>query len=125
MACSRCSRRRWPLLLALVAGAVWLYRRRMTQVGVQAGPAPAPAPTWTPVDPDTGQVGVQAGPRPAPAPTWVEPVGGECPEGYPVKVAASGIYHVPGGRSYDRTTPVRCYADAASAEADGYRQAKV
>jgi hypothetical protein len=41
-----------------------------------------------------------------------------------VKVAASGIFHVPGGRSYDRTAPVRCYLDAASAEADGYRQAK-
>lgn len=88
------------LLALLAAAAVWLYRRRMTQVGAQAGPEPASAPTWT------------------------EPVDGGCPEGYPVKVAASGIYHVPGGRSYDRTTPVRCYADAASAEADGYRQAK-
>ena len=34
------------------------------------------------------------------------------------------IFHLPGGRGYERTTPVRCYADAAAAKADGYRQAK-
>ena len=36
----------------------------------------------------------------------------------------SGIFHVPGGRFYDRTVPERCYATAAAAEADGYRRAK-
>jgi hypothetical protein len=42
-----------------------------------------------------------------------------------VKVnARSGIYHVPGGRSYDRTTPDRCYATPDEAERDGYRRAK-
>ena len=98
---ARCRRSRRVVFLALLAAAaIWLYRRRMTQVGVHAGPEPAPAPTWT------------------------EPVDGGCPAGYPVKVAASGIFHVPGGRSYDRTTAVRCYLDAAAAEADGYRRAK-
>ena len=38
--------------------------------------------------------------------------------------ADSGIFHVPGGMSYDRTVPERCYATAADAEADGFRQAK-
>jgi micrococcal nuclease len=56
---------------------------------------------------------------------WRAPVGGACPEGYPVKVAKSGIYHVPGGRSYDRTMAERCYVNAEDAEADGYRRAKV
>ena len=56
---------------------------------------------------------------------WVEPHDGECPDGYPIKANDnSGIYHVPGGRFYDRTVPERCYADPAAAEADGYRAAK-
>jgi methylphosphotriester-DNA--protein-cysteine methyltransferase len=42
-----------------------------------------------------------------------------------VKVkTSSGIFHVPGGRSYERTNPDRCYATPAAAEADGYRPAK-
>jgi hypothetical protein len=68
------------------------------------------APEWPPFD--------------QPAPRWTSPVGGQCPVGYPVKVASSGIYHVPGGRFYERTTPQRCYASTDDAEADGYRAAK-
>jgi hypothetical protein len=66
----------------------------------------------------------------APAPahdqrSWVAPVDGRCPDGYPIKANDnSGIFHVPGGRFYERTVPERCYADAADAEADGYRRAK-
>ena len=57
--------------------------------------------------------------------TWVAPVDGACPDGYPIKANGnSGIFHVPGGRFYDRTVPERCYADAHDAEADGYRRAK-
>ena len=97
---ARCRRTRRAVLLALVvAAALWLYRR-MTKVGVQVAPDQTSTPTWR------------------------EPEDGGCPEGYPVKLAASGIFHVPGGRSYDRTAPVRCYADSAAAEADGYRRAK-
>ena len=60
-----------------------------------------------------------------PARRWVPPVDGACPDGYPVKANDnSGIYHVPGGRFYERTVPERCYADPADAEADGYRAAK-
>jgi hypothetical protein len=56
---------------------------------------------------------------------WVEPDGGACPVGYPVKgKLSSGIYHVPGGLNYDRTTPDRCYADERAAEADGLRASK-
>lgn len=57
---------------------------------------------------------------------WVAPQdGGACPASHPVKVkVSSGIYHVPGGTAYDRTTPDRCYIDAAAAEADGYRPSK-
>jgi hypothetical protein len=62
--------------------------------------------------------------RPADA-AWVLPVNGECPPGYPVKGNdSSKIFHVPGGRSYDRTVPERCYANADDAIADGYRAAK-
>jgi hypothetical protein len=59
------------------------------------------------------------------SPTWVEPIDGACPDGYPIKANDnSGIFHVPGGRFYERTRPERCYADAHDAEADGYRRAK-
>jgi hypothetical protein len=57
---------------------------------------------------------------------WIEPLdGGACPASHPVKANdSSRIYHVPGGRFYDRTEAVRCYASSAAASADGYRAAK-
>lgn len=56
---------------------------------------------------------------------WRAPVDGQCPDGYAVKASgASQIFHLPGGRFYDRTVPERCYADAEHAEADGYRPSK-
>lgn len=56
---------------------------------------------------------------------WLAPVEGVCPATHPVKGnAGSGIFHVPGGLSYDRTVPERCYATPEDAEADGFRQAK-
>jgi hypothetical protein len=56
----------------------------------------------------------------------VEPVDGECPPTHPVKgKLASGIYHLPGGLNYARTRPDRCYTDAAAAESDGLRPAKL
>ncbi len=58
--------------------------------------------------------------------TWLAAVDGGCPISHPVKAnAQSGIFHVPGGRSYERTIPERCYATPEAAIADGYRQAKV
>ena len=108
-------------LLAVISGAafaVWTAMQRRNEPATSR-PAPAPAPS--------------PAPRPSPPPTpsappvserWREPVDGNCPEGYPVKVAKSGIYHVPGGRSYERTTAYRCYTNAEDAESDGYRRAK-
>lgn len=66
-----------------------------------------------------------AAPGGDPVRRWVAPVDGRCPDGYPIKGNDnSGIYHVPGGRFYERTVPERCYADEADAIADGYRRAK-
>lgn len=60
-----------------------------------------------------------------PAAAWVEPDGAACPAGYPVKAKlASGIFHLPGMRAYERTTPDRCYVSAEAAQADGLRPAK-
>jgi hypothetical protein len=104
-------------LLAVISGAafaVWTALQRRTEIAVTTPAPPTPPPP----------------PPPAPAAEatssdrWREPVDGGCPDGFPVKVAKSGIYHVPGGRSYDRTTAERCYANADDAEADGYRRAK-
>jgi len=66
-------------------------------------------------------------PRPAESERemWVGPVDGTCPVSHPVKAKESSrIFHVPGGSSYERTVPDRCYADPAAAEADGFRAAK-
>jgi hypothetical protein len=117
----------------------WL--RRLIWLGILAGggyaalrvvrrqqPAPATNPQWPPLatEPvaDT-KAGAKAKPAPGEALRWVEPVNGDCPDGYPVKANDnSGIYHVPGGRFYDRTVAERCYANADDALADGYRPAK-
>jgi hypothetical protein len=57
---------------------------------------------------------------------WTAPADdGSCPMSHPVKANDnSGIFHVPGGRFYDRTNPERCYTTPDTATADGYRQAK-
>lgn len=60
----------------------------------------------------------------APAP-WVVPAGSACPGSHPIKAKLSSrIFHLPGMFAYERTTPDRCYVDAAAAEADGLRSAK-
>ncbi len=72
-------------------------------------------------EPDVAEAVGDRGERPR----WVVPVDGRCPDGYPIKANdRSRIYHVPGGRSYERTVPERCYPDPESAAADGYRAAK-
>jgi hypothetical protein len=56
---------------------------------------------------------------------WVDAHDGTCPASHPVKgKLSSGIYHLPGGANYDRTSPDRCYVDKDAAEADGLRAAK-
>ena len=108
--------------LGALTGAVFAAYRTLQRR--QA--APAPAPQWpaftrdTPVDP-----AAESAESATRAALWVAPVDGACPEGYPVKANDnSGIFHVPGGRFYDRTVAERCYANADDAVADGYRPAK-
>ena len=57
---------------------------------------------------------------------WIGPDDdGTCPISHPIKANDnSGIFHIPGGRFYDRTKAERCYQSASAARADGYRQAK-
>lgn len=84
----------------------------------------APAATGPTGTPAVRSIGV--GEVPLDVRKWVEPTGdGTCPTTHLVKAKLeSGIFHVPGGQFYERTRPDRCYRDAASAEADGLRQAK-
>ncbi len=121
--------------IALLGGAGFVGWSAWQRRGEVAGAATAPE--WPPFDPPAAS---RAGPSNAfadmsangspdaahaRAARWVPPVDGQCPDGYPVKANDnSGIFHVPGGRFYDRTVPERCYTDAADAEADGYRRAK-
>ena len=120
----RCRRRiRWIFLLALAGGgAALLVRSRRALPSTAFFDVPDPAAVTVPTAPAVAAPVTE----PAdPAAPWVAPVDGQCPEGYPVKANDnSGIYHLPGGRFYDRTVPERCYASAEGAEADGYRRAK-
>ncbi len=54
------------------------------------------------------------------------PVGGACPEGYPVKAKRrSHRYYLPGDPGYDQVKPDLCFRDAASAEAAGFHRGVV
>jgi hypothetical protein len=95
-----------------------------------------PPTPWPPLSSDPGRSAAptaRAVPDPAaPEPAadtatepWVAAVDGACPPTHPVKAKVSSkIFHLPGMLNYDRTVPDRCYADAAAAEADGFRAAK-
>lgn len=110
-------------LAGTVAGAVVVRLRRTTSgTGpgsgtVSNGPSAPVAvtrdPAWPPLHRDNGA-------------RWTRPDENcACPAEYPVKANDnSGIFHLPGGRFYDRTKPERCYSDAVAAAADGYRAAK-
>ncbi|CAN5420308.1 hypothetical protein BH23ACT3_BH23ACT3_12450 [soil metagenome] len=110
--------RRLLLLFVLIAGAGYtgyaVLQRRGASGGSRGTDAP---PEWPPFPAPTSP--------PNTVRTWVEPDAGSCPIDHPVKLnEGSGIFHVPGGRFYDRTSAHRCYASAEAAAADGYRQAK-
>jgi hypothetical protein len=121
--------RRVLLLLVLLIAAGFIairFRERAT-------PVAASEPTWPPITrrPEPPPVGAVTE-RPAegavstPAPAW-KPANadGTMPDGYPIKAKnQSMIFHVPGGRFYDRTRAERCYATEAAAIADGFRRSK-
>jgi hypothetical protein len=107
--------------LLLVAAAIGIGAALSWRRGHATTPTPGEAPQWpawpdapAPADPATTEQG------------WLPAnADGSTPDSHPVKAKdASGIFHVPDGRFYDRTKPDRCYPTAAAAEADGYRQSK-
>lgn len=115
-------------LLALGAGAALSWWRSQATT-----PTPAQAPQWPdwPARADNSGAAAVATAAAGAASDAAEPAwlpaneDGSTPAGHPVKVKeSSGIFHVPGGRFYDRTKPDRCYPTAAAAEADGYRRSK-
>ena len=120
--------------LGLVAGvgyAAWRYfEKQRGESRVDWEPQPFPYPPQPRETPAAAGGAATAPATTAPATTaeattaWVEPTGETCPASHPVKAKMSSqIFHVPGGASYDRTRPDRCYRDAAAAEADGLRKA--
>ena len=116
----------WLAVISGAAFAVWSAVQRRNEPELAATPSPSRVPEPPPPPPPAPAVSESPGPALTadPPSRWRAPVDGACPDGYPVKVAKSGIYHVPGGRSYERTTAERCYMNADDAEADGYRRAK-
>jgi hypothetical protein len=124
----------WLLLFGAVGGAAWAWWRDHN-----APPSPSGPPEWpplepaTPVKPSTGTASIVNALVDAPEARstvdigdWVSPNDdASCPPSHPIKANDnSGIFHVPGGRFYERTRAERCYATAEAAVADGYRQAK-
>jgi hypothetical protein len=133
----------WLVLIGAVGGVAWSWWRDRT-----APPTPPSPPEWPPLEPASSTISASSGAlqRSSPAKAsvvtalvdspdarsdaatgaWLPPtVDGSCPDSYLVKANDnSGIFHVPGGRFYDRTKAERCYATAADAVADGYRPAK-
>lgn len=124
--------------LGIVAGigyATWrVIAARRDDTGVAWEPQPFPYPP-RPVAVEHDRVEIPSGVEAEGGPetdgqvtgirAWVEPVDGVCPMSHPVKAKlASRIFHPPGGGSYERTKPDRCYLDAAAAERDGLRPSK-
>ena len=125
----------WALIGAVIGVVVWRRGAARGLPPVEPGWAPAPVDpspaAETPQVVDVVEVvetvevvEVVEVVEPVETVGWVEAVDGDAPASHPIKVASSGIYHVPGGRFYARTVPTRCYATAEDAEADGYRRAK-
>lgn len=104
------------VLGAIAAVTAWMRRR-------SEPPVPTVRAEWPPIHPPDVSAAADGT---ASATGWV--AAGEMeepPTGFPVKVkVSSGIFHVPGGRFYDRTNADRFYATTDAAEADGYRQSK-
>lgn len=110
--------------------AAWLRNRREVAI-VEPDPGSAAWPPLRPVaEPSDGSPADPIDPSEADhdsTKTWSEPADdGSCPLSHPVKANAdSGIFHVPGGRAYDRTRAERCYVSPETAAADGYRASKI
>jgi|TARA_R110002110_G_scaffold285968_1_gene500330 hypothetical protein len=121
----------WLVLIGAVGGVTWSWWRDRT-----APPTPPSPPEWPPLQPtnsapakppvvdalvDSPDTRSDTGIR-----SWLLPnADGSCPDSHLIKANDnSGIFHVPGGRFYDRTKAERCYASAADAVADSYRPAK-
>jgi hypothetical protein len=128
------SKRHWfrrALGLGLLAGAAYALWRAVEANRVEHGhewePQPFPFPPQPRTTPPAARpdVAVAAGDRVTEVDAWVAPTGDRCPASHPVKAKlSSGIFHVPGGQSYERTVADRCYVDRAAAEAEGFRAAK-
>jgi hypothetical protein len=119
--------RRVVVLLILAGGAASVVAWWR---GTPRRDAPAAPPEWPPFEPAESSPAISPAISPAgPSATsrWraADADATNPPDGFPIKVKESSkIYHLPGGRFYDRTKPDRWYATADAAEADGYRRSK-
>ncbi len=123
----------WLVLIGAVGGVAWAWWRDHN-----APPSPSTPPEWPPLEPAAAApsastasivntlVDAPEARSSADVGDWVSPnEDGSCPPSHLMKGNDnSGIFHVPGGRFYERTRAERCYATAEAAVADGYRQAK-
>jgi micrococcal nuclease len=94
--------------------------------GVACEELPNRTPNGTRQQKDTPTPILEPTPPPPPPPSSSGPPvsGNACPSEAPIKGNQSGIYHVPGGQSYERTIPEECFASEEEAQAAGYRKAQ-
>lgn len=108
--------RRLVLIVLVAAAAAALVNRWRQRSDTTLDAAPPQWPAW-PESSGGSEISTTA--------TWLAGSDGHAPQGYPIKLnGSSGIFHVPGGRFYDRARADRWYATADDAVADGYRQSK-
>ena len=104
-------------VVAAAAYAVWRAWPRGQVDGAHWEAQPFPYPPQLRADEASAAANVPA--------SWIESSDGTCPVSHPIKAKlASGIFHEPGGASYERTNADRCYASSAAAIADDLRPAK-
>lgn len=115
----------WIILFSAIGGAILAWRRSQADVL-----APLTLPEWPEFSPATTSPNGSSPPATQesaePAASWLKPLAdGSCPPSHPIKAKkGSGIYHVAGGRFYERTKPDRCYATESAAVSGGYRKSK-
>jgi hypothetical protein len=119
--------KRWLIrvlaLAAALVGASWFNQRRKRQAWEDEPRAQA---EWPRLQMDTADTNESSPVTEGSSGSWIDPLpDGNCPPSHPVKgKTRSGIFHVEGNISYERTNADRCYLSPEAAEADGYRPAK-
>jgi hypothetical protein len=88
-------------------------------------PPPPPAATKSPTPTPSPSPSPSPTPKPAPPPVSAAPIGGGCPEDFPVKVTGSKEFYLTTHPNYGSVTAVSCFVSAEAATASGAKVAPI